>query len=117
MIATAEPMLQAELWMSFVSLLRSYAAAASLHAGEIGVHADGNDVAIVAGGVLLAMQFDPESGVTNWSQRTAAGEPVVGEFKILTDGVLSINGVTRDLDHAAIDFVASVTDGAKGGRL
>ncbi len=29
-----EPMLKPELWLSFVSLLRSYAAAASLHAAK-----------------------------------------------------------------------------------
>ncbi len=116
MIATAEPMLQAELWVSFVSMLRSYAAVASLHAGEIGVSLDGNDVAIVAGDVQLAMQFDAESGVVRWSQRTAGSEPIAGGFEILPDGVLSINGITRDLDHAAIDFIASITERGKGGR-
>jgi hypothetical protein len=115
-IATAEPMLQTELWVSFVSMLRSYAAAASLHAGEVGVRLDGNDVAIAAGDVQLAMHFDAESGVVSWTKRTACGEPIAGEFEILADGVLAIHGVARELDHAAIDFIASVTDGAKGGR-
>ncbi len=116
MIATAEPMLQTELWVSFVSMLRSYAAAASLHTGEVGVRLDGNDVGIAAGDVQLAMHFDAESGVVSWTKRTGCSEPIAGSFEILADGVVSVNGATRDLDHAAIDFIASVTEGSKGGQ-
>ena len=117
MIATAEPMLQTELWVSFVSMLRSYAAAASLHAGEIAVRSSETDVTIEAADVVLTMRFDPRSSVVNWTKRgpvhTAASH---GTFEIHPDGVLSVDGVRRDLDHAAIDFIASITEGAKRGR-
>ncbi|MFP5227238.1 MAG: hypothetical protein ACLGXA_06375 [Acidobacteriota bacterium] len=109
-------MLQAELWMSFVSMLRSYAAAASLHAGEVAVRSDENDVAVEAAGAELAMRFDAETGVVSWTKRGAAGPAAAGRFEILADGVVLVNGTRRDLDHAAIDLVASVTEGTKGGR-
>ncbi len=50
-------MLETELWLSFVSMLRSYAAAASLHSPEIDVASSENSVAITASDVRLEMQF------------------------------------------------------------
>lgn len=113
--AAAEPMLQTELWVSFVSMLRSYAAARSLHAGEIGVAVTEYAVTIAAGASQLDMQFDPDSSQVIWSRRTASHAPIAGSFSLDPEGRVSIDGAAKDLDHAAIDFIASITEGAKGG--
>jgi len=105
-----------EVWRSFVSMLRSYAAAATLHAGAVRVQTAENEVRVASTAAELAMQFDVESGVVSWTRCGGAGEVAAGRFEILHDGVVSVGGVTRDLDHAAIDLIASVTEGAKGGR-
>jgi hypothetical protein len=108
-------MIETELWLSFVSMLRSYAAAASLHAGEVNVFVAENAVTIAAGDARLEMQFDPASSIVSWTRRTGSLSSGSGSFTIELEGTVSIDGVSRDLDHAAIDFIASVTENAKGG--
>ena len=109
-------MLQAELWVSFVSMLRSYAAAASLHAGEVKVSMTENSATIASGSTQLDMQFNPDSSEVNWTMRTASQETVTGSFTMQPEGTIHISGATKDLDHAAIDFIASVTAKGKGSR-
>ena len=113
---TAELMLQTELWVSFVSMLRSYAAAASLHADEVHVSTAENAVTIASGSTQLDMQFNPDSSEVNWTMRTASQVPVTGSFTMQPEGTIQINGATKDLDHGAIDFIASVTAEGKGSR-
>ena len=108
--------LKAELWFSFVSMLRSYAAAASLHAGEVRVNAVGDSVTITAFATQLEMHFDHESGNVIWEKRMVRQVPVSGSFTIQPEGTIHHSGTTKDLDHAAIDFIASVTEIAKGGH-
>ncbi len=108
-------MIETELWLSFVSLLRSYAAAASLHAGEVRVTTNENAVTISNGNAQLAMTFDAESSEVSWRKSPPAGAAVTGTFAIQHDGTAGMDGVTKDLDHAAIDFIASVTERAEGG--
>jgi hypothetical protein len=108
-------MIETELWVSFVSMLRSYAAAASLHAGEVSVTSREDAVELAAGSSELLMRFNPESRIVTWSQRAGERETATGTFEILMDGRISIGGTARDLDHAAIDFVAAIT-AARGGR-
>ena len=109
-------MLQTELWVSFVSMLRSYAAAASLHAGEVKVSMTENSATIAFGSTRLDMQFAPDSSEVKWTMHTASQAPVTGSFTMLADGTIRINGTMKDLDHAAIDFIASVTAEGKGSR-
>lgn len=109
-------MLQIELWVSFVSMLRSYAAAATLHAEEVHVSKAENSVTIASGAAQLDMQFDPDSGEVKWTMHTASQAPVTGSFTMQPEGTIQINGATKDLDHGAIDFIASVTAEGKGSR-
>lgn len=112
--ATAEPMLETELWLSFVSMLRSYAAAASLHSPEIYVASSENSVAITASDVRLEMQFRPESSQITWQKSAPHHSSGPGRFELLHDGTVLIDGITKDLDHTAIDFIASLTKRQKG---
>jgi hypothetical protein len=113
---TAEPMLQTELWISFVSMLRSYAAAAGLHGGEVHVATTGNTVEITSSATELDMRFDPDSSQVYWTKRAASQGPVTGTLTIQPEGTIHVNGASKDLDHAAIDFIASVTEPGKGSR-
>jgi hypothetical protein len=107
----ADPMIEIELWASFVSLLRSYVAAANLNLGEQAlVEEAGYVVAIIAGTTRLAMRFD--AGKVTWEK--TGTEAVSGKFEFLPEGRIAIRGNVLDLDHVAIDFVASVTHGGKG---
>jgi len=103
-----------ELWLSFVSMLRSYAAAASLHAGDVRVISRENTVTVTSGAAQLDLTFTPESSLVGWNRHSASSAPLTGSFIIEPGGTLAINGVSRDLDHAAIDFIAFVTAEGKG---
>ena len=105
-------MIEAELWVSFVSMLRAYAAAASLDAGDAGkvrVQSKGETVTISAFACQIEMRFATETGEGVWEKRLA-GRPVYpGTFSIEPDGRMRIGGAVKDLDHATIDLIASVT--------
>lgn len=111
-----EPTLHTELWHSFVSMLRSYAAAASLNSGAVLVSSIRNTVTITVDDTQLEMNFDPCSARINWRKRTAADDPIGGSFDLLAEGAIAIDGATKDLDHVAIEFVALVTAQGKGSR-
>jgi hypothetical protein len=108
--------LKVELWLSFVSMLRSYAAASNLNLSRpVRIEEASNSLFLVAAAARLEMHFAPDTGEVRWS-RQSESRPVTGTFKFLPEGAISINGATKDLDHAAIDFIASVTAEGKGSR-
>jgi hypothetical protein len=109
----AEPMVETELWISFVSLLRSYAAAASLASGKVAVVSNNESVTISAFAVQIEMKFDSKSGQGTWEKRVAGHAVFPDTFAIRPEGTIHINGAVRDLDHAAIDLIASVAERGK----
>jgi hypothetical protein len=115
-VSAAVNMIETELWLSFVSMLRSYAAAASLHAGQVSVSAREKSVRITFGASQLDMQFDSDTCQIDWARRTGSEMTATGSFAIEADGTIHIDGMSKDLDHAAIDLIASVTTGGKGSR-
>jgi hypothetical protein len=110
-----EPRIETELWTSFVTLLRSYAAAAGFHTGVVEVRSSMESVTIGALAVELEMRFDAALGRVTWQKRVAREEAKSGRFQFLPEGTIAIDGTTKDLDHVAIDFIALVTERAKGG--
>lgn len=108
-----ETMLSAELWLSFASLLRSYAAAATLHvtpAAEIVITEE--TATIASGAARLHVVCDPVTGAGNWQLRRGAQPVAEGRFHLLLEGRIALDGSTLDLDHAAIDFIAALTQAA-----
>lgn len=106
-------MIETELWLSFVSLLRSYAAAANLNLREPAVVEEAEDlVSITAGKTRLVMRFD--AGKVTWEKHGVGSETATGSFEFLPEGTIAIGGKVQDLDHVAIEFIASVTHGGKG---
>lgn len=105
-------MIEAELWVSFASVLRSYVAAASLNAeAAFTVDSTQNSISIASGGAVLAMQVDPQNGAGYW-QLTGSVTAMQGRFILLHDGRVALDGKMLDLDHAAIDFAAALMHAA-----
>jgi hypothetical protein len=107
-VPVAQPMLETELWISFVSLLRSYAAAVTLD-GKSSVHVETSETSIIltANAARLEMHCDPQTGEGNWLLQNSAPASQ-GRFALLPDGRLNLDGNTVELDHAAIDLVAAL---------
>ncbi len=111
--AAEETMVRAELWLSFGSLVRAYAAAASVNSGPAPqVDAAGETVRVTVGTYSLEMRCDPKTGAGNWI--LTSGESVLrrGPIQLLPEGRIALDGKTLDFDHAAIDLVASVMNAA-----
>jgi hypothetical protein len=107
--AVAEPMIEAELWVSLVSLLRAYAAAAEAHGGmATRVEAAENTITLTASRVTLSVECDLRSGVGTRTLRRGAVELARASFRLLADGRLEQGSEELDLDHAAIDWVAEL---------
>jgi hypothetical protein len=104
-----EPMIETELWTSFVSLIRSYAAAAGLNLDAMPqIEEAENSVAIVATGVRMEMHFEPSTLRVEFQKRTDTGTLLTsGSFEILLDGTIEIGGSKLDMDHVAINLVSS----------
>jgi len=101
-----------QLWESFLSLLKSYAAAASLHGGRLEVAAISECEALVSAGTrVLDIWCFPESGGGDWAIGRSTGEPT-GDFRLNTDGTIALDGSTMDMDHAAIQLISSLTNAA-----
>lgn len=101
-------MLEAELWISFTSLLRSYTAAASLNpSAEFTIDSTEESISIASGGVVLAMHVDLQTGRGKWRLKSS-GSATQGEFALLHDGRIDLDNTILDLDLAAIDFVAAL---------
>jgi hypothetical protein len=105
-----ETVLAGELWLSFRSVLRSYAAAASLQREEIArVAWTEADVTLTGVQASLELKLDLASGRGSWHLHATGERAAHGKFDLLPEGTIDIDGKVKDLDHAAIDFVSLVT--------
>jgi len=112
-----EPTLETEMWVSFVSLLHSYAAACSLNLKEpLRVEEAGTSFAILARDARLEIQFDTGSSAVNWRLHTQYQDPTTGSFKFLSEGTVAIGQTIKDLDQVAIEFVAAVIEQSPSGK-
>lgn len=111
---TEDTMIFAELWLSFGSLVRAYAAAASVHAGHAAdVVVTEQTVSIAAGPARLDMACNSETGVGAWQLTSFETALRQGRLQLLPEGRIALDSKTLELDHAAIDLVASVMRAAK----
>ncbi len=104
----------AELWVSLVSLVRSYAGVTGLHGGDgVDVVVSGDSVVLIAGPVECAMRFAADSGSVEWSLREDEQEAAAGRVELLPDGRMGQDGQVQEMDSVAIDMVARVRDRAQ----
>jgi hypothetical protein len=114
-------MLFAELWLSFGSLVRAYAAAASANGGPSAeIESAGNTIRVTAGSARLEVICDPETGAGHWQLISGETAMTQGRLELLHEGCIALGGKTLDLDHAAIDLIAvamnAATNPARGER-
>jgi hypothetical protein len=109
-------MIETELWVSFVSLLRSYFAVGALD-GKTTAHIEASATSIVltANAARLELGCDPQTGEGNWLLQNSASQSH-GRFTLLPDGRLTLDDKTLELDHAAIDLVAALMKASTSAR-
>ncbi len=108
-----KPDVLAELWHSFVVLLKSYAAAASQNGLTHGVlELTSHSLNIVAASTILAVGYFPAVGKGTWSV-TGPTSQDRGTFELNHDGTIVLDGIEIDMDHAAIQLIASLTGAAR----
>jgi hypothetical protein len=118
---------RAELWGSFVSLLKSYAAAASLHGTEHGVLVlSENTLNIFAARGTLKINYHPMIGRGVWSlfhgtdRHQDAVQPEQldqGKFDLNLDGTITLDDNTVEMDLAAIQLIAALTHAASRDEI
>jgi hypothetical protein len=111
-----------ELWGSFVSLLKAYAAGASLAGISYGVLALGKDsVMIVAALGTLKISYHPTIGRGVWTllqgtdRHQSADQPEQleqGNFDLNLDGTITLDGEVLEMDFAAIHLIGELTQAA-----
>jgi hypothetical protein len=106
-----------ELWRSVVSLLRSYAAAASLSGTTHGVLVlTENLLNIVAVSSILKVEYFPTLKRGVWSV-SGHGEQKLGNFELEADGTIIIDGTQVEMDHAVIQWIADLTHSASRNEI
>jgi hypothetical protein len=108
---------RAEIWQSFLGVLKCYAAVASLSATPHLVLAENSDsIVIASGSTSLSFNFDPEAGEGSWTLKSGSAADQDGLFALGANGMLTYDGpagrVAEDLDHAAIRMVGLLTSTA-----
>ena len=92
-----------EIWHSFVSLLRSYAAAASLGGQQHIVHSLSDSATVESQGRALRFFFHADKGDVMWHEQEASGT-----FHINQDGTFEFADGPKAMDVAAIDWIAQL---------
>jgi hypothetical protein len=106
-----------QLWDSFVTLLRTYAAAASLHglAHNVAEIAE-CEAFVTAGQETLDVWCSAETGTGHWSVgRVSEDSP--SDFQLQTDGTVLLGNSIVDMDHAAIQLISHLTAAAVRDRV
>jgi hypothetical protein len=93
------------VWESLVSMMQVYAHAASLNGKEYVVMSDSNKVSVKHEASVLTISFHPDTGEASWMVNRPECEES-GEFRIDEHGTLVFPAGPKDLDTAAIDWIA-----------
>ena len=99
--------IESELWLSFVSLLRSYFAVATLDSANASLEANDTSIRLAANAATLELSCDPATGAGKWTLRSAARSNE-GRFTLQPDGTIALDGESNEIDMAAIDLVAAL---------
>lgn len=119
MTANVAPEIRArwEVWRSFESCIRSYAAAEGLSDIETPrVNAFGDHIDVTWHGVYLGFTMQPGSGTAVWLIEWREKNSMWGEFQVLPEGSFLMGEKKKEIDHAAIDFLARLKKQIAAGR-
>jgi hypothetical protein len=94
-----------QVWDSLTSMLRVYAHAAGLNAGdEYLVTSTSEEASVKHRDSALNLRFSPETGEGCW-RIIQPGREEWGEFRIEADGALNFPAGPKALDAAAIEWI------------
>src|SRR3984893_1840004 len=94
-----------QVWESLTSMLRVYAHAAGLNAGdEYLVTSTTEEASVKHRDSALNLRFNAETGVGCW-RILQPGREEFGEFRIESDGTLNFPAGCKPLDAAAIEWI------------
>ena len=100
-----EVQVRRQIWDSLTSMLRVYAHAAGLNAGdEYLVTGAAEEASVKHRDSALKLRFNAETGVGCWQIMQPARDEF-GEFRIETDGTLNFPAGSKPLDAAAIEWI------------
>jgi hypothetical protein len=100
-----EVQVRRQVWESLTSMLRVYAHAAGLNAGdEYLVTSTSEEASVKHRDSALSLRFNPESGEGCWRVIQPERE-AFGEFRIEADGTLNFPAGSKPLDAAAIEWI------------
>jgi hypothetical protein len=100
-----EVQVRRQVWDSLTSMLRVYAHAASLNAGdEYLVTSTSEEASVKHRDSALNLRFNPETGEGSWRIIQPVREEF-GEFRIEADGTLNFPVGSKPLDAAAIEWI------------
>jgi hypothetical protein len=104
-----EVQVRRQVWESLVSMLRVYAHAASLNAGdEYLVTNTSEEASVKHRDSALNVRFSPETGEGCWRIVQPEREEW-GKFRIEADGTLNFPAGSKPLDAAAIEWIEHLT--------
>ena len=129
-----EAEVRAELWLSFIGVLKSYASLVVLDGESMQTtNLDDSPYGIVwsmpcRDGRLrcgLAVSYDAEKDKGHWRLHSGDAAPMsrksdsmsLREFTLHLDGSVSLDGSVLDMDHAAIQLMAWFTKTVKTGLI
>jgi hypothetical protein len=96
---------RAHVWESLVSMLRVYAHAAGLNGNAYVVTAGSDAATVNHQDSELSLHFSPETGEGNWCVTHPEREEC-GVFRIEEDGSFSSPAAPKEIDQAAIEWIA-----------
>ena len=111
--AAAQAEVRMEIWRSFVSVLKSYAAVARppivVHSVEVGPV---GDVVLDGGPAYVSLAFDAVGGRGSLRLMMASHIEAEERFELGADGTICFDGepgsIPEELDHAAIRLLGSL---------
>jgi hypothetical protein len=93
------------VWESLVSMMQVYTHAAGLNGREYVVTSNSSKVSVKHQASVLTISIHPETGEAHWIVNRPECEES-GEFRIDEHGTLVFPAGPKDLDTAAIDWIA-----------
>lgn len=106
-----------ELWRSFESCIRSYAAVEGLSDAETPkVVAFGDHIDVTWHGVYLGFTMRPGDGTAVWLIEWHEQSSMWGGFQLLPEGSFLIGETRKEIDLAAIDFLLMLKKHIEAGR-
>lgn len=134
LLVASESEVRMQLWLSFISVLKSYAAVANLEGqGSQMSNLDDSPCGIIWSSACrderrrcsLGISYDTQTGRGHWHLHAGDAAPFSGkhdstlmrDLALNLDGTVALDGSILDMDHAAIELMGWFANTIKTGRI